>query len=60
MRASRSNRASRSGSFVNALRQNLDGDVASEPAVVRAVDLAHPAGPEQRVNRVGAKLPTDE
>ena len=29
------------------LRQDLQGDVAPEPRVAGAIDLAHPAGPER-------------
>ena len=45
-RASVSKRDSRSGSPAHLARQRLDGDVAAEPRVARAVDLAHAAGPE--------------
>ncbi len=31
----------------NTLRQDLDRDVAAEPRVARAVDLAHPSGPNE-------------
>ena len=46
--ASRSNRASRSGSRAEARGQDLDRDLAPELGVARAVDLAHPAPAEQR------------
>ena len=36
-------------------RQNLDGDVAPEPGIVRAVDLAHPAGSKQAVDPIRAE-----
>ena len=29
------------------LRQNLDGDIAAEPCIARAIDLAHAAGANQ-------------
>ena len=32
----------------NACRQNLDGDIAVQPGVARAIDLAHAAGPDRR------------
>ena len=35
--------------------QNLDGDVAAEPRVARAIDLAHPAGAERRDDLVRAR-----
>ena len=44
--ASRSKRASRSGS-TDRLGQDLDGDVAVEPLVARAVDLAHAASTDE-------------
>ena len=47
-RASRSKRASASALSREVRRQHLDGDVAPEPRVARAVDLAHPARPERR------------
>ena len=34
-------------------RQNLDRDVAAEPRVARAIDLAHPARAERGENLVG-------
>ena len=46
--ASRSNRASRSGSVGKERRQDLDRDVAVEPCVARAVDFAHAAGGDRR------------
>ena len=41
--ASRSNRASAAGIRREAGREDLDGDVAIEPRIARAIDLAHPA-----------------
>ena len=46
-RASRSKRATRSGSSREGRGQDLDGDVAAEPRVARAVHLAHAAGAQQ-------------
>ena len=43
MRASRSNRARRSGSVSEGSRQDLDRDVASQLRVARAIHLAHAA-----------------
>src|SRR5262249_40942667 len=37
------------------LRQTLDGDVAAEPRVARAVDLAHPSRSQRREDLVGAE-----
>ena len=37
-------------------RQDLDGDVATELAVARAIDLAHAAGAERGDDRVGPEL----
>ena len=42
------------GRAANARRQHLDGDVAAEPRVARAIDLAHPAGAEQADDLVTA------
>ena len=36
-------------------RQNLDGDLAFEPGVRRAVDLAHPAGADDGDHLVGTE-----
>jgi hypothetical protein len=36
--------------------ENLDGNSAIEAGVLRAVDLAHTAGPERRLNFVGPKF----
>ena len=36
-------------------RQHFDGHVAAEPRVARAVDLAHPAGANEREDIVGAE-----
>ena len=36
------------------LRQHLDRDVAPEPGVARAIDLAHPSRPEGGDDLVGA------
>ena len=55
-RASRAKRARRSGSAREVRRQDLDGDVAPELAVARAIDLAHAAGAERRHDRVWAEL----
>ena len=44
--ASRWNRARRSASAANDLGQDLDGDVAIEPRVAGAIDLAHAACPQ--------------
>ncbi len=41
--ASRSNRASRSGSSANEAGQHLDGDLAVEIRIERVVDLTHAA-----------------
>ncbi len=41
-------------------RQHLDGDIAAQLRVARAIDLAHPAGAQQRRDRVRADLLTDE
>ncbi len=60
IRASRSKRASRSGSLREDARQNLDRHVAAELCVACAVDLAHPAGADPRrdlVTRLCAGLP---
>jgi hypothetical protein len=35
------------GSSVKGLWQRLDGDVASQFRIARAIHLAHPAGPER-------------
>ena len=40
-------------------RQDLDGDVPTELAVARAIDLAHAAGAERGHDRVGADLTID-
>ena len=37
-------------------RQDLDGDLASELRVARAVDLAHASGSEERGDLVGSEL----
>jgi hypothetical protein len=37
-------------------RQNLDGDVAIQPWIVRSIDLAHPAGAERRDDLVRTDL----
>ena len=39
-------------------RQHLDGDVAIEPRVARAVDLAHSAGAQRSQDRVWAEACT--
>ena len=36
-------------------RQDLDGDMTAEAWIVRKVDLAHPTGPEEGHDLVGAK-----
>src|SRR5580704_14190194 len=38
------------------VRQNLDGDVAIQPLIVRPIDLAHPAGAERCDDLVGSEL----
>ena len=38
--------------------KNLDRDVAPEPRVAGAIDLAHPAGAEQRKDFVGTEMDT--
>ena len=48
-RASRSKRASRSGSLANDARQDLDRDLAAELGVAGAIDLTHPAGADHDV-----------
>ena len=58
-RASRVNRASRSASAVNPGGSQLGRDVAAEPRVVRAVDLAHTAAAEQRLQVIDADVPSD-
>ncbi len=40
------------------VRQDLDGDLASEPRVARTIDLPHPAGTEQALQFVSADPPT--
>ena len=50
--ASRWKRARRSGSAAKSSRQDLQRDVAIQPRVARAVDLAHAAGAERRQNLV--------
>ena len=52
--ASRSKRARASG-FAAVLREDLDGDVAVELRVARAVDLAHAARAERREDLVGTE-----
>ena len=59
-RASRSNRASASGSLASAAGKHLDGDVAAEPRVVGAVDLAHAAGADGRDDLVRAEARANE
>ena len=53
--ASRSNRASRSGSVANESRQDLDRDVAIEPRVARPIDLTHAAVADLGGDFVGAE-----
>ena len=55
-RASRSNRDRRSGSCDQRRRQDLQRDVALQPHVARAIDLAHPAGAEQPLDLVSRHL----
>ena len=63
-RASRSKRASRSGSLQRS-REHLDGDVAAQLGVAGAIDLAHATGADprrrsgtgQRAGRPGASPP---
>ena len=45
--ASRLKRASRSASWAHFREQHLDRDVAMQPRVVRAIDLAHPPTADQ-------------
>ena len=40
-------------------RQQLERDVAAEPRVVRAVDLAHAAAAEQRLQVIDTDVPSD-
>ena len=40
------------------LPQHLDGDGPIQPGVERAIDFAHPAGPDQLNDLVGAKANT--
>jgi len=40
------------------LRQNFDGDIAAEPGIVSAVDLAHAASADGREDFVGAQSST--
>ncbi len=54
-RASRSNRWRESGIGRNGRRQDLDRDGAIEPDVAGLVDLAHPAGAEERDDLVGSE-----
>ena len=60
IRASRSKRASRSGSLVKARRQRFDRDVARERRVVSPVHLAHAARTEQRLQMIWAKGSTGQ
>ena len=60
MRASRSKRASRSGSAGEQRGQDLDRDVAAELGIARAVDLAHAARAQQRMDPKGTQLPADQ
>ena len=55
IKAPRSKRANRSGSLVNARGRILDGDVASELGVTRAVDFAHPTSADARLHLVGTQ-----
>ena len=41
-------------------RQHLDGNVALEPGVSSAIDLAHAAGAYPGRDSVGTELPSDE
>ena len=59
-RASRSKRASRLGIVLKRARENLDRDVALEPGVARAIDLAHPADAQQSVHLKDADAPPGE
>src|SRR5262245_40526094 len=40
-------------------RQHLEGDVATEPTIVRPIDLAHSASADHRTDLVGADPDTD-
>ena len=42
------------------LVEHFHRDVASEPCVAAAIDLAHPAGAEQRNDVIGAELLAEE
>ena len=55
-RASRSNRASRSGSLVKSVGRTLIATSRPQRGVARPVDLAHAARPEPRDDRVGPDL----
>jgi hypothetical protein len=46
------------GVLTQVLRQDLDGDIATEARVARPVDFAHAAGPERRENFVGPETGT--
>ena len=41
-------------------RQDLHGDIPSEPRVLRAVDLAHPASADGRIDPIRAELTAEE
>ena len=56
-RASRSKRASRSGSFATSVEQHLDRHLAPEPGVAGAVHLAHASRAERREDLVVAQDP---
>ena len=55
VRASRSNRASRSACDATSARQHLERHVAPEPGVARAVHLAHSARAQRGYDLVGAE-----
>ena len=58
-RASPRRRARLSGARAELVVDDLDGDIAIERDVAGAVDLAHPAGPEQSDDLVGSESGTD-
>ena len=48
------------GVVVEGFRQNLDGDVAAEDGVARAIHVAHPAGAEQSTDSIGPERAAGE
>ena len=57
--ASRSNRPTRSSSEAKLVEDHFDGDRSSELRVVRAIDLAHPAGAKGGDDLVRAEASSD-